>query len=115
MDRALDPFTQGYVEAMLRTLDEARMRRYRDAPFGSPARAVPIRLDVSWLAPETLAAVRRDCKRESLEPSEGDPREEGRVFWRLRHCGAYSNKWAPLAPYLADDGKVRLREIEPAA
>jgi hypothetical protein len=97
----LTPFEQGYFTAML---TESRKRLFHNPYDAYKARASGFR----DLAPETLAMVRRDCERESLEPSASDPREEGGAFWRLRQCGAYSNKWAPLTPYLGDDGKVYL-------
>jgi len=80
----LDPFTQGYIEAM---------------GVGT----------FSDLAPETLAAILKDCER--FQKYSGKPRTHlyGGIMWKQRGFGMLP-QYPPLTPYLGDDGKVYLRE-----
>lgn len=110
--RDLDPFTQGYIEALFASIerttanlvwdadDHARFARYSD------------------LAPETLAAILKDC--EAYQVAGPLPRQWGEHFWKSRqNCFEASQrptrvamhaKYPPLTPYLGDDGRVYLRE-----
>lgn len=110
----LDPFTQGYIEALFADLDRARMARYRAAAWGSKERAVPIRAAFHWLAPETLARIMEDCGvRHSYYAAqhEGIDKHAGLKFWRDRSVGCWAHAGQPpLAPYLGRDGKIYLRD-----
>lgn len=113
----LNPFTQGFIEAALlgTAPDDLEVRgsedTYRQAGF-------------SDLAPETLARFMEDCER--FAHVIGDPRPPihnagiGERFWKARQLG-FTTYWSlhqaelrgpfpPLRLYLADDGKVRIKE-----
>jgi hypothetical protein len=113
----LSPFAQGYVEALFESMGPRGWAvpegaTWRDARF-------------SDLAPETLAAILRDCEElertmTSLEPEVTDNRIRGMQFWASRQSG-FHMRWSlhqkemvkrfpPLTPYLDDTGHVRLRE-----
>lgn len=86
----LSPFTQGYIEELLRSIGVDRF----DA-----------------LAPETLARIIRDCEQgvdlpfmlgRAFNPNEAG----GRCFWADRQAGYYAS-FQPLTVQLGDDGKVR--------
>jgi hypothetical protein len=88
----LSPFTQGYIEALLREIGAAFWQ----------------------LAPETLARIIADCDyyekqtggAPSSEPYWGMTLEMGAAFWQARQV----ERWLDLRPLtvqLCDDGKVR--------
>ncbi len=98
----LSPFEQGYVEAMFAS-------EYRGARLGDAK-------GFSDLAPETLAAILRDC--EIFRSGYGLPEsymanqkasKRGGEMWHSRQTGGF-DILPPLTPYLDDTGKVRLRE-----
>lgn len=65
----------------------------------------------SDLAPETLAAILRDCEAFLKTPGQSNRDGDGRSFWALRQKGLYAHiGFPPLNPYLGDDGKVYLRK-----
>jgi hypothetical protein len=93
----LSPFAQGYVEAMFASHRLVREDR-NYAGF-------------SDLAPETLALILRDC--EVAGWGYQDRADIGREVWQARQRGEYRDRprpFPPQTPYLADDGKVCLRE-----
>lgn len=114
----LPPFAQGYVEALLQSLDAARMAAYRAAPWGSKGREVPIPAAFSWLAPEALALILTDCGDYGRYFTGTKPHENGGHFWRNRQYGhlrdvtndGVTRHFPPLAPYLREDGKIDLKE-----
>jgi hypothetical protein len=96
----LDPFAQGYVEALFGELVAALCE-------GQDEDAMTYRLahllGFDALAPETLARIMEDCATaRRLVPSENSS-DDGRNFWRV--CSV-----AGTTPYLGDDGKIYLRE-----
>lgn len=123
----LTPFTQGYVEAMFTSLMETpklaawlagmsakkQGQPISNAPFVSDASIAPAwragwRGDVaieprfSDLAPETLAAILKDCEANSSTDS---TKRSGALFWRNRQEGAVPD-FPPLTLTLSDDGEV---------
>ena len=108
----LTPFAQGYVEAMFTSLPG----RWND---GQPTIRVGLqlvqRVGFSDLAPETLAAIRKDCAdwqlavRGLIANTEGwgrsfyDQRQTGWKMWPTRDFG---DRFPPLTVSLGDDGKV---------
>lgn len=114
----LNPFTQGYVEAVMRSLwDEyENIRRSLSQPYvvgtnDQLARLQAKKATIAYynIAPETLARIMEDCAarlRGGLEPN---TLNAGHLFWGGRKNGRSAN-FPPLTPYLADDGKVRFRE-----
>lgn len=91
----LDPFTQGYTAQILEMVGAA----------------------FHQLAPETLAAILKDCAANTSEfpQPHGYPevsRNNGRHFWMFRRAGFWPAKWPRLIPYLAE-GLVYLRKIQP--
>lgn len=104
----LDAFTQGYIEAMA-----ADWSRVVSADPRTAARQPPFHWGFSDVAPETLAAILKDCgAHEVAYPLQArDPRRHNRGvnFWRNRQAGMWANSgWPPLKPYLGDDGRVYL-------
>jgi hypothetical protein len=127
----LDPFTQGYIEALFASdvVD--------DDPEVPPLTLGRLK-GFSDLAPETLQRIVTDCERfDVAQDDDGDwllvPPAEITVFsepgepWLVtddamrgadwsstedvrRACGRYLWGAFALAPYLGDDGKVYLRE-----
>lgn len=94
----LDPFTQGYVEALLTEMNE---RHWRDATTTSRAFAAQ---GFSDLAPETLGVALHDCALRSAGLTDLDA-QDGRLFWAERQDG----KWVAFPPQtvaLSDAGKV---------
>lgn len=121
----LDPFTQGYVEALLTPNPHAvRDLSWRpscpqcvESRFTCDAhhKTYPRFAD---LAPETLATTLRDCaQRQGKHPQilQGynlrwnGTAERGEGFWKERQAGR-EPYFPPLTPYLGDDGKVYLKE-----
>lgn len=112
----LDPFTQGYVEAMFAEWKvTAKGKAFtEDGPLlattweGPPpildaARGIIRSPRFSDLAPETLTRIIEDCAKAQRDvPTERD-RDHGEYFWRA--CAL-----AGTTPYLGDDGKVCLRD-----
>jgi len=128
----LDPFTQGYVEAVFAGLsahlaDQGDLAsRYGDKRPASDiagfveaklhAQACIERADAlgfSDLAPETLARIVEDCAAGAAlyQPSRSEERLDvtGRTFWQTRQDGLLT-RHPPLTAYLGDDGLARLRE-----
>jgi hypothetical protein len=129
----LTPFQQGYVEAQAATLalcpgvahgghrapTEADGGVFPCSRCGVPivtkggANTPVLRFDM-W-APETLAAILRDCEaRMADQPRLGDKARDGTLFWADRQagfaCTGDGEPIPPLTPYLGDDGRVYLRE-----
>lgn len=91
----LSPFVQGYIEA---AYDLADFERGGDPP------------GFADLAPETLARIMEDADR-YRRPELDYTREEGESFWIWQAEGfGDTEDFPPLALYLGDDGKVRIRE-----
>lgn len=97
----LDAFTQGYVEALFAggivdiTAEDIRNGTYR----------------FSDLAPETLAAILKDCAAFiAAWPDFTPDHSSGGAFWRVRQLGSdlRVKSFPPLTSYLGDDGKVYL-------
>lgn len=101
----LSPFTQGYIEAMLRD------RYLRDKIGGAIATLRTPDTDVKPhafrdLAPETLARIIADCEAgEAICGSDGY-QATGLEFWKVRQAGLLA-EFPPLTVQLGDDGKVR--------
>jgi hypothetical protein len=77
---------------------------------------LPFLLGFDRLHPETLAAILKDCEeRQSDQPGLGNKSRDGHRFWIDRQegmaCTASGRLYAPLTPYLDDEGKVRTREV----
>ena len=102
-------FALGYTEALLATLPYMR------------GGAFPTWYGFRHLHRNTLAAIVADCAAYGRYFSGTVPHENGGHFWRNRQHGHLRNvtndgvtrHYPPLAPYIGDDGKVRLREIQP--
>lgn len=91
----LDAFTQGYIEALFFT--QQNDRGHGAASF-------------SDLAPETLAAILRDCAaypEVGLMFPEVARTNDGHTFWEMRQAGGFSD-FPPLTLYLGGDGKVHV-------
>ena len=99
----LDPFTQGYIEALIasvRGYHEPHYLKWDERTNARTARYLAFR----DLAPEALAVILRDCATAQHDvPDERDV-EHGAFFWRS--CAN-----AGTAPYLRDDGKVDLKDV----
>lgn len=98
----LDPFAQGYVEALLTAFWNTVLYATRIKPRG-----------FRDLAPETLAAILKDCAaqpgNDHLVCTTTRQHDNGVLFWRKRQRGEVEG-FPPLTPYLGGDGKVYLRE-----
>lgn len=117
----LSPFEQGYVEALLTGKGDG-LALWTDAQHNG---AWDYRAGFSDLAPETLAAIRKDCadfvrRIGKSKLTDADHRERGAFFWEARQS-KFDARWSlhqaemtkalpPLTPVLGDDGKVYLRE-----
>lgn len=100
----LDPFTQGYIEALM--------------VFGGYVNASgQLYLAFSDLAAETLARIRQDCAAWVHEFPGWGHADGGRLFWGYRHrrlddgsrVALALPRFPPQTPYLGEDGKVYLR------
>lgn len=106
----LGAFTQGYVEGVKQW---RRLLAYRIPPQERVEGEGDLDFHdwtFSDLAPEALAMILRDCAA-AQHPAPGVGRytvEAGRRFWAARQAGQWK-AFPPLAVYLGDDGKVRLR------
>ena len=135
----LSPFVQGYVEAASAELQRSFCRVHSATRAEHPlsryvrctacgARGIPSNgrrkpgrtRRVTWLkvrfsmwSPEALALILRDCEAASGPPHPravvGAANAAGRLFWYTRQHGKLPS-FPPLTPYLADDGKVCLKE-----
>ncbi len=92
----LDPFVQGYVEALLRPAYEPGV--FIDA------------FHFTDLAHETLARIKEDCERFTVLYGEWPLPEHGRGFWIGRQKDKHSPEFEPLTLYLGDDGLIYLRD-----
>lgn len=104
----LDPFTQGYVEALL-----AFAASGPAIPHGWYVDPNEARARFRDLAPETLQRILTDCAARLAQatPPYPNTREEGARTWIRRQAGKLKlHGFPPLTPYLGDDGKVYLRE-----
>lgn len=106
-------FEDGYVEAMFARLNE---ERWCDNAGRAPA--IKPELGFSDLAPETLAAIRKDCA-EAVEYRSipfgrwfNPNGAGGRCFWSDRQDGRFPGKWPPLHLSLGNDGLVRFSPSE---
>lgn len=100
----LDPFTQGYVEALF-----AGAARWTE---GRCLTTLQEWAGFSDLAPEALAMILLDCERWLARyPKTKRAREKGANAWRYRQEQLVKRPdFPPLTPTLGDDGKVYLRE-----
>ena len=108
----LDPFMQGYVEALFADLRQGYAHVCDDAND-------TLLKGFSDLAPATLARIVEDCAKARVRfPGWGFRALQGRCFYEDRQSGFAEEahrswlieRFLPLTPYLADDGKVHLRE-----
>ncbi len=100
----LSPFAQGYVEGLFAAIEYPACQDTAYLPKG-----------FSDLAPETLAAILKDCEAQEHRAVFKGPdagRVAGDLFWILRQRGELA-ACPPLVPYLGDDGRVYLREALP--
>lgn len=104
----LYPFTQGYTEAAARAF---WLWLLCGSGGHSEAHAAEIVAFRNW-APETLAAILRDCAAAQeagwRSVSGDDAFSLGKAFWTTRQLSR-ADAFPPLTPYLGDDGKVYLR------
>lgn len=110
----LSPFERGYVEAMMEDAnDEFVLPPFAFCPYG-----------FSDLAPETLAAIRKDCAALHFEITAcvlGGDVARGRIAWEWRQrvegdprspLRALHDRFLPLTLHLSEDGKVRFAQSE---
>lgn len=100
----LDAFTQGYVEALLRSLvaDIQATVHWSATDIHAACR-------FDRIAPATLARIMADCKRYTKGCDWPLIANDGRTYWALRQAGRLVN-YPPLTPYLGDDGLIYLRD-----
>lgn len=100
--RDLDPFTQGYVEALFQSV----------VPVYDAGATVEMCMweakGFSDLAPETLAAILKDCARFTELFGEWPLHDHGKHFWIGRQKDKHPD-FPPLTPTLSEDGKIYLR------
>lgn len=101
----LSPFEQGFVEAAARAFWEGL-----GDDVGAAMAHLGHKVCFSDLAPDTLAAILKDCE-SFLERMGGNaPAARGRGFWAGRQRGVWADfGLAPLTPYLGDDGRLHLK------
>jgi hypothetical protein len=99
----LDPFTQGYVQAMFASMEQQDGSPIlRDPPTGKIGSGLARYVGFDSLAPKTLERIMEDCASHlSVAPKSGFT---GAQWW------AYRGKRG-LTPYLGADRKVHLREV----
>lgn len=111
----LSPFAQGYIEAALTSYGDVLEMRPRGAGESPMLRSMiiahrPARF--SDLAPATLAAMLEDCERWKCQFPAVGAQEDGMAFWVLRNAQFVKRSaFPPVALFLADDGKIRQREV----
>jgi hypothetical protein len=106
----LSPFEQGYIEAA------KHAHRYLMGSGRAPGGYVHVDWGFRHLAPETLAAILKDCG-DALRMGSADYmrteehlQRAGAIFWRSRQRGGLKYRGhPPLTLSLGDDGKVYLR------
>lgn len=101
----LDPFTQGYIEAVFAsttgrtagvTFEAFRDRGYKPVGF-------------SHLAPETLVRIMEDCAAfRAWKPDVEMTAKDGAWFWNHRQAIGWPD-FPSLTVYLGDDGLVRFQ------
>jgi hypothetical protein len=101
----LDPFTQGYIEALFASKPLLELPQNGEDNQPAPG--------YRHLARETLARIIEDCDRRVTHEdirwaSDEAGRNSGRVFWRLQQDNDLSC-FPPLTITLGDDGKVRFQ------
>lgn len=103
----LTPFAQGYFTEQARTLWESL-----DADIREAMERGGFSLAFTDWAPETLAAILKDCEYRGpgISPGLAQTREGGAYFWERRNTPPGLRAFPPLTPYLGDDGCVYLRE-----
>jgi hypothetical protein len=99
----LDPFTQGYIEALFEAAGLAIIDKWGEGEGEQ---------DENWagfsdLAPETLSRIIEDCA--GGEWGGHSSAHGGREFWRSRQEGNQTPRHTPLNVTLGDDGKVRFQ------
>lgn len=103
----LSPFEQGYVEAMFASANTFECKGECLAPcaecLDDPTNR---RVGFTDLAPETLAAIRKDCA--DRHPLFQDNAAGGRRFWITRQLHGLAD-FPPLALAISEDGKVRFQ------
>lgn len=98
----LDPFTQGYIEALFASSVGTPEFWVNDAEAGYPEG-----IGFSDLAPEALAAILADCERFVKLFGEWPLADHGKHFWLGRQKDKHPD-FPPLTPRMGDDGKVYL-------
>ena len=104
----LDPFTQGYIEALFASVGGFEAIRADDLAWPGKTSF----LGFSDLAPETLARIIEDCASfQNVANGLGNKTHtaEGRRFWNGRQgglSGAFGAAYPPLTVQLSNDGKV---------
>jgi hypothetical protein len=107
----LDPFTQGYIEAMAKDLG---LQYWGDGESDD----TPAYMDFVDLAPETLARIIADCEAFNAQHAWHNNKESGACWWHNRQIGqrdGQAGHWAsrgfpPLTPTLGEDGEVQFAE-----
>lgn len=105
----LDPFTQGYIEALF--VGSFRDGTHAVLPSHMQGDSVRMwRVGFSDLSPEALALILRDC--EAYRRQYVLPWYDGAEFWRGRQSGEIPARFfPPLSVTLGDDGKVRVSPL----
>lgn len=109
----LDPFTQGYTEALFTSLilEGDRLACLPNAN----GHGHTIGLGFGDISPETLAMILKDCERMQARLQIDQNHAAGGAAWTLRQSRWKSwgslprDLFPPLTPYLGDDGKVRFK------
>lgn len=100
----LSPFVQGYVEALISSIEIDPRGKW---PGVTPVSGLEA-LGFSYLAPETLARIMEDCRTYQHEHGTefGNTVERGGWFWKERQRGGMPVSFPPLTVALGDSGKV---------